>query len=82
MPCHQQQHAGGDQLVLGERLAVVLGLDQRREQVLARACPAGGDQLAEVRGELFPGRLRAFRPDPRELGILAELRLERVSEPG
>jgi hypothetical protein len=57
VPGHQQQHAGGDQLLLGKALPVVLGADELGQQVVGRAGPAGGDQLAEVVAEFQAGLL-------------------------
>jgi hypothetical protein len=54
----QQEHAGPDQLVLGEALALLEDLGQPRDQVLARMAPALPRELTEVRRELLAGRDR------------------------
>ena len=82
MPGHQQQDAGGDQLVLGQLLAGVLGADHLRQQVLCRLCAPQGNQLAEVAGELVAGNLRGRSPRLRLRSVNAESGLQRVGQPG
>src|SRR6185312_7674019 len=58
----EQQIDVGDQFVLGEFLAFLLGLHQLRGQVVARLCAAQREQMAEIveRGETALVRLVEF----------------------
>ena len=48
----EQQHHGGAQLLLGELVALLLGREQRREEVVARVGPALLEDAVEVVDEL------------------------------
>ena len=50
----EEQHAGGEQLPLGEAVALLLHRDERGEQVRARVTAALGEQRAEVVRDAAP----------------------------
>ena len=56
----QQQHAGGDDLLLLQHVAALLGRDQIADQIVARPRPAVGDHAAQELGELPQAALGAF----------------------
>jgi hypothetical protein len=56
MPADEEEERSGEQLPLAETVAVLLGGDQRREQVLARRGPAAAGEVGEVVVEGVSGR--------------------------
>jgi hypothetical protein len=66
----QQQDAGGQQLLLGELVAVLLDADQMGQQVRTGRGAPPGDQLPEVRGELVARLGRILdRPAQQRRGV-------------
>jgi hypothetical protein len=76
---HQQQHAHRQQLPLAELAALVLGGDQRREQVTGRMGAALGDQLTQVAVQRQP---RLQRPLQRVGGHQRVQQVDQRPRPG
>ena len=59
VPGDEQEQRGAEQLLLAEPVAAVLGLDERRQEVVAQRPAAPLDEVAEVLEEGAAGRLDA-----------------------
>ena len=60
VPGEEQEHAGGDDLLLVEHVAAFLGRDEVADQILPGALPALGDHAAQELGELPQAALGAL----------------------
>lgn len=58
MTCVKQKNAGGDQLVFGERAALVAGTDQLGNKIVGRGGAFGLDMATDVVGEFGRGLRR------------------------
>ena len=75
VPGDQQQVAVREELLVRERVAILLRLDHRGEQVVARIAPALGDDLAQVAEDALEGRLEALaRASEGEAGGVHQIR--------
>jgi hypothetical protein len=64
---HQEQHRVGEQLLLAEPVALLLGRHQRAQQRVVGPPPQHGDQRPEVGGQLGRAGQRALG-EPRLVG--------------